>query len=159
VLLLAGSAAQAQDLQYSSQASHVCVAQAATPSGKRACVGVSANACMNATSDGGTTVGMGYCLDEERKYWDARLNSAYRVIRAKAQTLDVDMLKIGATAPRTSPALRDMQRTWIVHRDATCNFEMVQWGGGTGGGPANLGCLMRMTGEQALYLEQVWFGE
>ena len=36
--------------------------------------------------------------------------------------------------------------------DATCDYDYSQWGGGTGGGPAIAGCMMRMTGEQAIYL-------
>ena len=46
-------------------------------------------------------------------------------------------------------------KRWIGYRDATCDYERSQWGGGTGGGPATLGCLMRLTGEQTLYLEQI----
>jgi uncharacterized protein YecT (DUF1311 family) len=46
-----------------------------------------------------------------------------------------------------------MQRAWIGYRDAACDYERAQWGGGSGGGPATAGCLMRLTGEQALALE------
>ena len=52
-------------------------------------------------------------------------------------------------------ALRAMQRAWIGFRDATCDYERSLWGGGTGGGPATAACLMRMTGEQTLYLERM----
>ena len=52
-----------------------------------------------------------------------------------------------------------MQRAWIGWRDATCDYERAQWGGGTGGGPATVACLMRLTGEQALYLETVRMGQ
>ena len=55
-------------------------------------------------------------------------------------------------------ALRDMERTWIIHSDVTCDFERSIWGGGTGSGPAQIGCLLAMTGEQRLYLESAWIG-
>ena len=51
-----------------------------------------------------------------------------------------------------------MQRAWIEYRDATCAYEAAQWGGGTGAGPAFAGCLMRLTAEQALYLEYEGMG-
>ena len=158
-LVLGAGGAAAQDLRYSDDATAACVAQATTPAERRACIGRSANACIDATPDGSTTVGMGYCIDREREYWDTRLNRAYKAIRNKARALDGEMKEIGSSAPALAPALRDMQRAWIGFRDATCDFEMAQWGGGTGGGPALLGCLMRLTAEQSLYLEQVWIGE
>ena len=46
-----------------------------------------------------------------------------------------------------------MQRAWIAWRDAACLYEVSQWGGGTGGGPAGADCMMRLAGEQALALE------
>jgi uncharacterized protein YecT (DUF1311 family) len=49
----------------------------------------------------------------------------------------------GLTVPPVAEALRDMQRAWIAYRDASCDYERAQWGGGTGGGPATAGCLMR----------------
>ncbi len=157
VMALAGQAV-AQDLRYSPQATANCLTKAGSsnPERQRACVGASANTCMAATTDGSTTYGMGYCLDQERAVWDARLNADYKAIRAKARASDDEMGRIGASAPPTATALRDMQRAWIVWRDATCDFERSQWGGGTGGGPATLACLLRLTGEQALYLEQAW---
>ncbi len=160
VMALAGQAG-AQDLQYSPQATANCLAKAGSSNlqRQRACVAASANACMAATMDGSTTYGMGYCLDQERAYWDARLNADYKAIRAKARAGDDEMKQIGSAAPSTANALRDMQRAWIVWRDATCDFERSQWGGGTGGGPATLACLLRLTGEQALYLEQAWIAE
>lgn len=156
--LLASSAA-AQEVRFSPAATDACVAQAVTLEGKRGCLGVSAQQCMGAGSGGSTTIGMMDCLDQEREYWDARLNAAYKAVRAKARASDAELDNWGSSAPRTAPALKQMQRAWITYRDTTCEFERAQWGGGSGGGPAVLSCLMRLTGEQALYLEDAWFGE
>ncbi|WP_027258406.1 lysozyme inhibitor LprI family protein [Leisingera aquimarina] len=158
-LLMAGTSVMAQEVHFSSGATAACVAGAANQDARRGCLGTSAQHCMGETPDGSTTVGMMGCLDGERSYWDQRLNRAYKSMRTKAEALDAEMEELGSAVPKTAPALRGMQRAWIIYRDATCDFERSQWGGGTGGGPAVLSCLMRLTGEQALYLEDAWFGE
>ncbi|PCJ05572.1 MAG: hypothetical protein COB16_15175 [Rhodobacteraceae bacterium] len=156
--LLLSTAVTAQDLRYSDQASQSCVDQAVTSEAKRACVGESASVCIDATADGSTTIGMMQCLDNEHDYWDARLNRIYKQVQTDAKALDAEMAEIGSSAPKTAPALRDMQRAWITYRDATCDFELSQWGGGSGGGPAVLSCVLQMTGAQAIYLEQIGLG-
>ncbi len=97
---------------------------------------------------------MGGCLDYELSYWDDRLNASYRALRAKERASDADWAGSPGAVSKAD-ALRDMQRAWIPLRDATCDYERSQWGGGTGGGPATLACLLRMTGGQTLYLEQM----
>lgn len=159
-LMIPAGKATAQDLRYSSQNTLLCLNDAGSDQARqRACVGESASVCIGATADGSTTIGMGFCLDREWQYWDARLNASYRVIRDKARLRDVETKEIGSPAAPTAIALRDAQRAWIAWRDATCDFEMSQWGGGTGGGPALVSCLLRLTGDQALYLEQAWIGD
>ena len=63
---------------------------------------------------------------------------------ARAEKFD----KMNADDPRIvekiADSLRDMQRAWITFRDAKCDWETVQWGGGTGAGPARLSCLMHI---------------
>ena len=146
--LLAGPAA-AQDIDYSDTVTAECLAKAEEYDDKRACIGRSANLCMEAPG-GSSTYGMGGCLDGELSFWDALLNENYRARMAQAKSADAaetqDHLAIQAEA------LRDMQRAWITFRDAACDYERSQWGGGTGGGPATLACLMQLTGEQALRL-------
>lgn len=159
VLILSAGGAAAQDLQYSDDFTAACVYAQPTLEGQKTCIGRSAQACMDATSMGSTTVGMGGCLSYELDYWDTRLNAAYRTQVAKAKAWDAEMRELGSSAESMEDALRNMQRAWIPWRDATCDFERAQWGGGTGGGPATYACLMRLTGEQALYLETAQVGE
>lgn len=124
-----------------------CLTDAQVLSERRACIGAAADRCMQ--SDGGsTTIGMGYCLDQEWSVWDARLNAAYAALRNSYKTDDTKQ----SEAPLW-PALQHMQRAWIDYRDATCDFEARHWGQGTGRGPAYTSCLMVLTGQQALYLE------
>jgi uncharacterized protein YecT (DUF1311 family) len=133
LVLLAAPAAAQDDPRFLPGPTLDCLARHAGTPAARACIGLSAGDCMETTAMGSTTVGMGFCLDRELTLWDGRLNAAYRDLMAAA--------------------LRAMQRGWIAFRDARCDYERAQWGGGTGGGPATLACLMQMTGEQALYLE------
>jgi uncharacterized protein YecT (DUF1311 family) len=148
--LLAGPAA-AQDITYSDNATATCLAEAEEFADKRACIGLSANLCMEAPG-GYSTYGMGGCLDGELTFWDGLLNENYRARMVQAKSADEDAAMYQPELPKQAEALRDMQRAWITFRDAACDYERSQWGGGTGGGPATLMCLMRMTGEQALLL-------
>lgn len=142
--------AQAQQLVFSPDATEACIADSSAPEG---CAGASATACMEDTPGGYTTVGMGGCLELEWLYWDARLNTAYSTLRADLIQLDREMREYGSMAPSQADALRAMQRAWIPFRDARCDYERSQWGGGTGGGPATVSCLLETTARQALYLE------
>lgn len=127
------------------------VAQCAARDGdSRGCIGRAATACMKDSVGGDSTVGMGGCLDRELQVWDGMLNTEYQRVVAVMERRDAEGAEYNV--PPMQPALRDMQRAWVVYRDATCDFERSQWGGGTGGGPATIGCLMRLTAEQALYL-------
>ncbi|AZV77583.1 DUF1311 domain-containing protein [Parasedimentitalea marina] len=126
---------------------------------RRQCIGMSANACMEASPEGFTTIGMMQCIDSEREYWDGQLNQTYKLLKDAYKPQDAELDKMESSAPRMGPALRDMQRSWIAYRDATCDFEQSQWGGGSGGGPAVLSCLLRLTAFQSIFLLQTWSGE
>ena len=144
------SAQNADGLFYSHDATEICLANSETMSEKSECIGRSANLCMDETPGGYSTFAMGGCISLETAFWDARLNAVYKSVQAAAAAQDADAMQ---GAPSQTEALRAMQRAWIPYRDATCSYEAAQWGGGTGAGPAFGGCLMRMTGEQSLYLE------
>lgn len=130
-----------------------CLATAAGTPKAQACIGRSASDCMETTAEGSTTVGMGFCLDAELTLWDGRLNAAYKLLMAAERAADAEAKAYGGFAPPRADALRAMQRAWIAFRDARCDYERAQWGGGTGGGPAAYACLMQMTAAQALDLE------
>jgi len=159
MMLFPALPATAQNLQFSPAATEACIQATGDIWQQKACIGRSAQQCMDATPDGGTTVGMGGCLNFELEYWDAKLNQNYKAVMSKAKALDVENAAISDNIPKLARPLRDMQRAWIPFRDAACDFEMAQWGGGSGGGPALLSCLMRITGEQTLNLNAMWLGE
>lgn len=151
-LTIGAASAQQQAPEFSLTQTETCLAEPETAAGKGHCVGLSAVACM-ATENGSTTVGNGYCLEQERLFWDARLNAVYQRLMEVERGLDAEMAELGSAAPPMAPGLREMQRAWIAFRDAACDYEARQWGGGTGAGPAYIGCLMTQTGRQALELE------
>lgn len=152
LVVAAAGPVSAQDIAFSPEATESCLAAAEHVTGKEACVGRAADACIE-TPDGGTTVGMGFCLDAEWRYWDERLNAAYGALMAMEKTADKEVQSGGSSAPSTSMALKAMQRAWISYRDAACLYEVSTWFGGTGGGPAGNACMMTLTGQQALALE------
>ena len=155
IAVMAGwsGAAAAQDLAFDIAPTSTCVEQADWSAGPPYdCVGAAADACME-TPDGSSTVGMGYCLDAELQWWDARLNQVYAGVMKQDKATDAEMAGTDATVPPLAENLKAMQRAWIPFRDAACEYEMAQWGGGTGQGPALVGCLMAETGRQTLRLE------
>ncbi|WP_240931640.1 lysozyme inhibitor LprI family protein [Parasedimentitalea denitrificans] len=154
-----GSPVSAQEVVYSDEATNTCAMQADTIDDRRQCIGMSANACMENSEEGFTTIGMMECIDKERVYWDGQLNQTYKLLKDAYKPQDAELDSMQSSAPRMVPALRDMQRSWIAYRDATCDFEQSQWGGGSGGGPAVLSCLLRLTAFQSIYLLQTWSGE
>jgi uncharacterized protein YecT (DUF1311 family) len=146
-LMLVASPLAAQDLVFSPAQTQACLRSG----GGEGCIGRSAEACIENTPGGYSTVAMGGCLSMELDYWDDLLNATYRRALARARKSDVDNAGFG---PSQQEALRQMQRAWIPFRDATCDFERSQWGGGTGQGPAGAECLMRVTAEQTFYLDR-----
>jgi uncharacterized protein YecT (DUF1311 family) len=150
-LALATPAAAQPELPFSPAETETCLlnAQGAL---REVCIGLSAAACIN-TPDGYTTVGMGACLSSEADYWDGRLNAAYQSLMAVEEAADAEMAELGSAAPPMAPALQAMQRAWIAFRDTACEYEVTQWGGGTGQGPAFADCRLRATARQALALE------
>lgn len=130
-----------------------CLQEAVGPAETAACPGSSAQQCMTDTDGGETTVGMGMCLHQELEYWDRRLNTTYQQAMAEAQEIDTELVEMGSSVPSIADALLKMQRAWIPFRDATCDYERVQWGGGTGGGPATVSCLLDLTARQVFLLE------
>ncbi|MEO0486091.1 MAG: lysozyme inhibitor LprI family protein [Pseudomonadota bacterium] len=155
-LLLLAAPATAQDLVFSPAATEACLAQATSLDDQLTCAGTSANACMEATPGGYSTVGMGGCLDREYLWWDARLNASYQEALTAAKAVDADALPGPRGLPHAEASLRAMQRAWLPYRDALCAFEASKWGGGTGGGPAAIGCLLHETARQTLIIDQGW---
>ena len=145
VLAVSAVPAMGQELAFDIGPVTACLASA----GRGAeCIGLAASACM-AQPGGQATAAMGWCLEREFLWWDAELNAAYGDLMAAERAADSRFAAGGLSRAET---LREMQRAWITFRDAACGYEMTRWGGGTGQGPALIGCAMTRTAEQALDL-------
>jgi len=119
---------------------------------RQACIGNAAVACIKEHEGGESTVGMSACFGGELDWWDAKLNMAYATLVKRERTDDAEMRSLQSSAPEKAPVLKTMQRQWISYRDSLCEYEAVQWGGGTGGGPAFLSCMMTETARQYFVL-------
>lgn len=143
--LISAPFAQAQDFQFSPDPTTACLASGAAFDH---CVGAAAAACVEV--NGYATVVDSACHSLKADWWDAQLNAVYPQVMDQAREMDEVNSQY---APSQAEALREMQRSWIAFRDATCSFEASQFGGGTGASPAFSACRMRMTADQVRYLE------
>ena len=146
-------AASAQSLVFNPDLTAACLKADSSHQAQLACIGTSANACMEETQGGYSTVGMGGCLGRELDWWDARLNASYKTLMKQEKADDLEFGAGQDGVPSKADALKAMQRAWITFRDTSCAYEYSKWGGGTGGGPAIAGCLLDMTARQTLALE------
>jgi len=99
----------------------------------------------------GTTVDMMMCSDSELRFWDGRLNAAYKDLRALYKAED----DLAPDSPyQLAVLLRDAQRAWIGFRDAECKgLERNRYRGGSMGRLTSMGCLVDMTADRAQALE------
>ena len=149
-LLSLAAPAAAQGVAFDPRVAETCLA--ATDRSPD-CSGKAADACMEATPGGFSTVVMAGCYAAEADYWDGRLNAAYQDLGQAHRATDARASGRTPAAPPLAPALRDMQRAWIAYRDAACAYERARWGLGTGREPAGTACAMHLTARQALSLE------
>nr|WP_272210049.1 lysozyme inhibitor LprI family protein [Marinicella sp. W31]MDC2875906.1 DUF1311 domain-containing protein [Marinicella sp. W31] len=155
-VLIASPALAEDEVIYSDDLVSQCVNLAETEVEMRACAGVSAQACQNASDYGSTTIGLQECSALETKFWDSWLNRTYRELQARAKAADAEAVDDPRANGEIAESLRDMQRVWINFRDATCEFEANQYQGGTIAGPVYAGCRLWMTADQAIYLDHSW---
>lgn len=148
-----GMVSAQEELSYDPTVLDVCLSGRVTASERAGCIGQAAARCVDSEL-GGSTVGMRYCLGSEAEDWDARLNAVYQHLLVEQAEMDADHAQYAPHLPSAVETMREMQRSWIAYRDAACSWEVLQFGGGTGGGPARAACMMELTARQTLFLEQ-----
>jgi len=149
----AASPSFAQDLDYDPDILSLCLENAENLTDRTSCIGRGAAECIVGEA-GQSTIGLGYCYSAEWEDWDTRLNTTYTSMRSGQAELAEDNAAFNANIPNATDAMRDMQRAWITYRDAACQWEAIQWSGGTGAGPASAQCMMRLTAQQTLFLQE-----
>jgi len=115
------------------------------------CIGVGADACF--VRSGGSNVELGFCYAAERDDWDVRLNATYQQLLSSQAETTASLREWREDHPDLVDQMRTMQRNWIAYRDAACEWDYLNWGGGSGGGPAFASCIMRLTAQQTIFLE------
>ena len=99
-----------------------------------------ADPCMK--KEGYSNLGMADCFRIEHEIWDRLLNEAYKELR---QSLDDG---------EQEKKLREMQRAWIAHRDATCEFYHHKIRGSMAG-PMSSARMLRETARRAMLLKSL----
>ena len=146
------SLATAQDLRFDIVHTQACLQEATEWAERQNCIGAASIQCIEATAAGSSTIGMSECTYKEYQWWDGELNAAYGRLRALEKSEDADAGGLPGYISQAE-ALLNMQRAWIKFRDQKCTYERAQWSGGTGGGPAEISCLLDETARQAMYLD------
>ncbi len=123
-----------------------CIAVAAflavsslTPADAEELTGKSYAACMGKA--GGATFAMQDCIGAELALQDKRLNTAYSALMTSKSLIE-----------KRKAQLRDVQRKWIVFRDANCAFYADPAGGQSARLAANE-CVLTQTAQRAAELE------
>jgi len=151
IIFWAGSSVFAQEISYSDASTEACSEEAVSDGERVACIGASARQCVEISGD--ERIMRALCMIEETKYWDRRLNAAYRWLRESYAERDAGRRTDNSTPYPRGLAMQEMQRAWIKYRDTRCRYEMAQWSGMPSAGLAEVECMLQATGEQALYLE------
>ena len=91
---------------------------------------------------GETSTGISSCLEEELKYQDTKLNSAYQKAKKSIQPFRVESLK-------------RVQRAWIGYRDEKCAFFSHKESGSSGSLDEQM-CLIKETIVRTNELEEIF---
>jgi uncharacterized protein YecT (DUF1311 family) len=130
-----------------------CLEKAAKAKAEGAtCIGTVEQPCLD-TPEGQSTVGMKECSNREVLVWDERLNKAYQKLQ-KGGLGETEIQRDGKKL-KGADLFRDVQRAWIAYRDKKCDAAGLPMEGGTGAGVLILGCLLRETAHQALWIEEM----
>ena len=113
-----------------------CMEDAITYEERQYCVGSAARQCMEYLGD---SEGMARCAGAEAAWWETRMNATFETI-FKGAEVSADQ----------ATALARMQAAWRAYRDESCDFEQAF---GAGQATSKAECLLWMTGDQAVYLE------
>lgn len=118
-----------------------------------ACVGRQADICID-RNDGGPNMVVAACQEAELAVWDDTLNRTYQELLRLTKAAQVE--DVGYAPGQLTDAVRAMQRSWIVYRDATCALDVARAAPfGSAVGPASAGCHMRETARQFFQLNQI----
>lgn len=134
MLLLAGPVVAQDTFDISFTAA--CMEDAITSEERSFCVGASTRQCIEHLGDPAVVLA---CAQAETAWWSERMATVFKQISRSAE-VDADQAK----------ALAQMQAAWLAYRNTSCAFERAF---GAEQGLVETECLLWMTGDQAVYLE------
>lgn len=139
----------AQQSSYSPVQTQSCLSNLPAGTSISSCAGRSADACIE--KDGASTIAISQCVNSEVNAWTLLMGQTYAAALRRAEQADAEMNGFGDSQHE---ALQGTQSTWTFYSDAVCEFERSKFGGGSGGGPAALYCMLNMTAARTEWLAQ-----
>lgn len=156
VALFLPVAGQAQQMiRFTPEATLACMKKARGGAAKEACIGESAKVCFNRIQPH-TNGDVAACMAAETGYWKKRMDRAYDEMMVKAAKADEEFQKNpkSKNVPfKLTEDLEIMQTRWASWREARCAVEAMMRRGTPFTSTAAASCTMKLTGEQALFLE------
>lgn len=151
-LALPGTAAA--QILFSPEPVAACMEKARTAGDRAACIGRAAEACRAATR-GATEVDAATCLNGETEWWQLRLEEAHARMKTRAALLDVEHARsISQGAPKLTDDLALFQAAWKDWSERRCFFEAMLLRGRPDRMVKASDCMLRVTAEQALLLDE-----
>lgn len=138
-----------QTLKFSPKATVDCLKRAKTSALRAACIGESAKVCFNRFKPK-TNGDVAACMAAETGYWTKRMDAAYDKLALKAAEEDAQFPQAQFSLVED---LQVMQTRWEAWREARCAVEAVMRRGTPFKSTAAASCTMKLTGQQALFLE------
>ena len=117
--------------------------------GRHGCIGDAARACW---SDDPVTMTVGLCFGAEHAVWEARMAAASDALKKLDIAWDIGQREHDFDS-RAYEARIGAQDAFEAYRDLRCAYVTEVWGPGSGAGPAWAECMMRVTAEHVLWLE------
>lgn len=155
---LVASPAFAQTIDFSSKPTEACLAAASGQAASRSCAGRAAKACVTAIRGAGE-VEAASCANAEAGWWHGRMQDAYDAMMRKAVLADVEFAAaLAQGGSRMTDDLAAMQAAWQDWSEKRCFFEAMRRRGKPDRSVAASTCILHVTAEQALLLEEASTG-
>jgi uncharacterized protein YecT (DUF1311 family) len=141
----------AAEVNYDPMVLEVCMGHFEADQAQATCIGWGTQACLRDLI-ANTPATVAACTAAEAQDWDNRLNDLYATTIVQQKIYEQVLQSHGHVGAVPEDLLRDMQRKWVVYRDAACGWDQILWNSGQGTETAQVDCMMQLTAQQFLYL-------
>ncbi|AXC50493.1 DUF1311 domain-containing protein [Paracoccus suum] len=143
---------QADAAPFDATITEACLSGRSDPSSRSGCIGIAAAHCLAASGEINDAPVYVRCYDAEAADWQARLTDVLG--RLSSSGAASDTAEAAGPGSGRRAALEVAEAAWANWRDAECAFARRLAQGGGGEALAGASCVMRLTAERALMLEQ-----